>query len=84
MKLFKIRLLCGTEGLYETEMEMARQPFHAAEAVKLLLDAFGDDGRLMHQDIDRVQVADYPLKHSAVIQCEIIGVPSTALVMPIN
>ena len=83
MHLYKIRLLCGTDGLYETEMEISHAPEYPSQAVKVLLDAFNGDG-LIEPSFGCTTVTHterYDDRNACIVNTTLSGVPSTAVIM---
>jgi hypothetical protein len=79
MKLYNIRLVCGTEGDYSEQMELPRLPIFPSEARKLLLDAFSPK-------LDAAALGEIALGACAsgvCISADISGVPAAALVMEV-
>ena len=85
MKLhtYIVRLLCGTQGLYERTIEIAHAPENDSEAFRLLIQCFSSQG-LNKNAIGLTSVLmSYPRedRNRAIIATSISGAPAVALVM---
>lgn len=82
MRLFKIRLLCGTHGLYEAVVELPRLPISWQSVRRTLIDTFGPN--LQDDSLGDVAISWDPEKNFCTIDTLIGEVPAVALIIPVQ